>query len=36
MMADYCWILKRDECDTTHKRKSGRKNFKASDKGYFD
>jgi hypothetical protein len=27
MMADYCWMLKRDECHTTHKRKSSRINF---------
>jgi hypothetical protein len=27
MMADYCWMLIRDECDTTHKRKFGRRNF---------
>jgi hypothetical protein len=26
-MADYCWMLIRDECDTTHKRKFGRRNF---------
>jgi hypothetical protein len=29
MMADYCWMLKRDECDITHKRKSGRRNFQS-------
>jgi hypothetical protein len=29
MMADYCWMLKCDECDTTHKRKSGRRNFQS-------
>ena len=29
MMADYCWMLKHDECDTTHKRKSGRRNFQS-------
>jgi hypothetical protein len=29
MMADYCWMLKHDECDITHKRKYGRRNFQS-------
>jgi hypothetical protein len=35
MMADYCWMLKRDECDTTHKRKCGRRNFQSKRQRFY-
>jgi hypothetical protein len=35
MMADYCWMLKRDECDTTHKIKSGRRNFQSKRQRFY-
>jgi hypothetical protein len=35
IMAYYCWMLKSDECDTTHKRKSGRRNFQSKRQRFY-